>query len=192
MTGSLLEDLASAGFEVGSVSELRTSGVRYRDAVPILLRWLPRAASVADKEEIVRALAVPWARAAALGPLIEEFRAVPIPAGPQEELLRWAVGNAIEVLWDDDRFDELVELARDDRFGKARQMVVLGFGRSKRPESSDVLIAFLDDPVVNGHAVKALGKLRVPRARPGLERMTSDHRAWVRKEAQKALAQLPV
>ena len=186
----LLTDLASAGFEVGSVSELRTSGVRYRKAVPVLVTWLRRAGSTAEKDEIVRALSVPWAREEALAPLIEEFRAIPLSAGPQEELLRWAVGNGIDVLWDDARFDELVELARDKRFGKAREMVVLGLGRSKRPEAVDVLIDLLEDPVVSGHAVKALGKLRVARARRGLERMTHDSRAWVREEAQRALAKL--
>jgi HEAT repeat protein len=186
----ILEDLASAGFAVGSVTELRTSGVRYRDAVPVLLRWLPRAESAAEKEEIVRALSVPWARDEALGPLIEEFRALPVPGDPKQELLRWAVGNGIEVLWDDIRFADLVELARDQRFGKAREMIVLGIGRSKRPEAGEVLVELLDDPVVNGHAVKALGKLRVPQAREGLERMAGDSRAWVRKEAKRALSKL--
>jgi len=186
----LLEDLASAGFVVGSVTELRTSGVRYRDAVPVLLRWLPRAESSAEKEEIVRALSVPWARAEALGPLIEEFRAAPVPGTPKQELLRWAVGNGIEVLWDDAQFDELVELARDRRFGKAREMVVLGLARSNRPEAGEVLVELLDDPVVNGHAVKALGKLSVPQAREGLERMAGDRRAWVRRDAQRALSKL--
>lgn len=186
----LLSELASVGYDVDSVSDLRTSGLRYREAVPILLYWLPRVSSAAEKEEIVRALSVPWAREEALDPLIEEFRAVPLPAGAQDELLRWAIGNAIEVLWDDARFDKLVELVRDERFGKARQMVVLGLGRSKNPEASNVLIALLDDAMVNGHAVKALAKLRNPGTRLGLERMTTDSRAWVRKEAEKALARL--
>ena len=110
--------------------------------------------------------------------------------GQQEQLLRWAIGNALEVLWDDSRFDDLVSLARDTSFGKAREMVVLGLGRSKRPEAPDVLMKLLDDPVVSGHAVKALRKLKVPAARPGLERMLDDDRAWVRKEAQRALAAL--
>jgi HEAT repeat protein len=187
----VLSDLAEAGYEVGSVSELRTSGERYRSAVPILLKWLPRGESCSEKEELVRALSVPWAQNEALGPLIDEFRAVPLSAGAEEDLLRWAIGNALEVLWDDARYDELVALARDERFGKAREMVVLGVGRSQRPEAADVLIELLDDPAVSGHAVKALGKLRVPRARPGLERMTSDPRAWVRQEARKAVARLP-
>jgi HEAT repeat protein len=188
--GALLAELASVGYPVGSVSELRTSGVRYRDAVPVLVRWLPRADSSSEKEQIVRALSVPWARSEALGPLIQEFRAPPVPGDARQESLRWAIGNALEVLWHDDRFDELVALARDPRFGKAREMVVVGLGRSERPQAGGVLIELLEDPVVNGHAVKALAKLRVPQAREGLERMTGDDRAWVRKEAQRALAKL--
>ena len=153
----------------------------------MLLRWLDRCEDTFEKEEIVRALSVPWARGEALDPLIEAFRAT--PRGDQsEELLRWAIGNALEVLWDDSRFDELVALARDESFGKAREMVTLGLGRSKRPEAGKVLIELLDDSVVSGHAVKSLRKLRVPQARAGLERMLADKRAWVRKEAQLALA----
>jgi HEAT repeats len=186
----LLADLASAGFDVKSVSELRISGVRYRNALPVLVRWLSRSGSTTEKEEIVRALSVPWAREGALAPLIEEFRTIPLSSEPQEELLRWAVGNAIELLWDDARFDELIELARNKQFGKAREMVVLGLGRSRRPEAAEILLDLLEDPVVSGHAVKALGKLRVQRARHRLERMTGDSRAWVRKEARRALARL--
>ncbi len=114
-----------------------------------------------------------------------------MPADPKGELLRWAVGNALWVLWDDTRFDELVDLAQDPRFGKAREMIVLGAGKSKRPEAVDVLVALLDDPVVNGHAAKAFGKTPAPpRARPGLERLAADRRSWVRKEARRALEQM--
>ncbi|WP_419672760.1 HEAT repeat domain-containing protein [Agromyces seonyuensis] len=69
-------------------------------------------------------------------------------------------------------------------------MVVLGLGRSKRLEAGDVLIELLGDPEVDGHAVKALGKLKTPRARAGLERMKSDSRLWVRRAAESALRKL--
>lgn len=185
--GEVLRDLAAAGYEVESLADLRTSGLRYRDAIPVLLSALQRAADRKVKGEIVRALSVPWAKPAATGPLIEEFKQVEDETGMG---LRWTVGNALEVLWDDARFDDLVALARDGTFGKAREMVVLGLGRSKKPEAGEVLIELLDDPVVSGHAVKALRKLKVPAARAGLERMLGDERAWVRKEAQRALAAL--
>jgi HEAT repeats len=190
MMDSLLEDLAAVGYPVGSVAELRTSRIRYVDAVPVLVRWLVRPGTTKQKGEIVRALSVPWARAEALDPLIEQFRAAPVPGDPMFESLRWAVGNGIEVLWDDSRFEDLVAIAGDERYGKAREMVVLGLGRSKHPEAGPILIRLLDDPVVNGHAVKALGKLRDRRAREGLRRMTNDDRGWVRKEAERALARL--
>jgi hypothetical protein len=138
--------------------------------------------------EIVRALSVPWAKPLATGPLIEEFRQVDDATGTG---LRWTIGNALEVVWDDARFDDLVALARDESFGKAREMVVLGIGRSKRPEAREVLVEFLADPVVNGHAVKALRKLKVPSsARTDLARLLDDDRAWVRRKAQRALGVL--
>ncbi|HEY8700154.1 MAG TPA: HEAT repeat domain-containing protein [Arthrobacter sp.] len=185
----LLSELADAGYRVASVSDLRNSGLQYPTAVPVLLRWLAKV-PIEEKEDIVRALSVPWAKSEALDPLITLFKAEPVPSDPKGELLRWAVGNALEVLWDDTRFEELVALTTDARYGKAREMVVLGMGRSKRPEAVDVLIRHLDDPVVSGHAVKALGKLRDPRARTGLESMTTDKRTWVRKAAEKALSRL--
>jgi HEAT repeat protein len=190
VTDSLLGDLAAAGFPVDSVWGLSQSGSRYRAAVPVLVTWLPRVTSPSEKEGIIRALSVPWARPEALGSIIDEFSALPVPGDPRQELVRWAAGNAIEVLWDDARFDDLVELAVDRRYGKAREMVVLGLGRSERPEAGRVLVELLEDPVVSGHAVEALARLKVPEARPGLERMTADNRAWVRRAARRALAKL--
>jgi len=186
---ALLSELADEGYPVASVSDLRNSGLRYEAAVPVLLKWLPKV-PVEEKEDIVRALSVPWAKSQALDPLIALFRADPVPSDPRGELLRWAAGNALDVLWDDSRFNELVALTTDPRYGKAREMVVLGMGRSNRPEAVDILIRHLDDPVVSGHAVKALGKLREPRARAPLESMTKDKRTWVRRAAERALLRL--
>lgn len=181
----VLRELADLGYEVESVADLRTSGRRYRDAIPVLLSGLRRSDDRKVKGEIVRALSVPWAKPVATGPLIEEFKQAEDETGMG---LRWTVGNALEVLWDDSCFDDLVALTRDESFGKAREMVTLGLGRSKKSEAAVVAIELLDDPVVSGHAVKALRKLKDPRARVGLERMLDDDRAWVRKEAQRALA----
>jgi HEAT repeat protein len=185
--GPILAKLSEVGYEVDSLAELRRSGTRYREAVPILIAALSETAESRTLMELVRALSVPWAKPEATRPLVDLFRRVEDSTGLG---LRWAVGNALDVTWDDARFDDLVELARDRSYGRAREMVVLGFARSKRPEASDVLIALLDDTDVNGHAVKALRKLKVRSARAGLEGMLGDDRAWVRKEAQRALAAL--
>lgn len=153
----------------------------------MLVAALPEISDTKTLMEVVRVLSVPWARPAAILPLIELFRSVGDDTGLG---VRWAIGNALDVTWSDDYFDEVVELALDRSFGRSREMVVLGLGRSKKPEAGEVLIELLKDPDVSGHAVKALRKLHVPSARGGLERMLDDDRAWVRKEARRALAAL--
>lgn len=160
--GAILASLGEIGYEVGSLAELRHSGVRYRKAIPVLVAALPEVSETKTLMEVVRTLSVPWAKPAATLPLIELFRSAEDDTGLDA---RWAVGNALDVTWSDDHFDELVELARDGSFGRSREMVVLGLGRSKKPEVGEVLIELLDDPVVSGHAVTALRKLKVPEAR---------------------------
>lgn len=185
--GPILASLREVGYEVGSLAELRHSGARYRKAIPILVAALPRVTEKKTLMEVVRALSVPWAKPAATRPLIELFRRVEDSTGLG---VRWAVGNALDVAWNDDDFDELVDLARDRSYGRSREMIVLGLARSKRPEAGEVLVELLNDADVNGHAVKALRKLKLPAARSGLERMLDDDRAWVRKEAERALVAL--
>lgn len=187
---AILVDLAKVGFNTRSLADLRHSGVQYREAVPVLVTWLPKVTDRKVKEEIVRALSVPWSKPEAIGPLVHEFRSVSALVDPTGTGLRWTIGNALGVLADDSFFEDIVELAQNRQYGKARQMVVLSFGRSKRLEAAGVLLSLVDDPDVDGHAVKALGKLRAPSARSALEGKLNDRRAWVRGEARRALAKL--
>ncbi len=187
----ILAALEAVGFAVRSVADLRHSGARYREAIPVLVDWLPRVADPKVKGEIVRALSVPWAKPLAIEPLLREFRHLQASADPTGTGLRWTIGNALEVLFADAELEAFTDLARDERYGKARQMIVLGLGKSKRPEVVEVLLNLIDDPDVDGHAVKALGKLKAPSARSALENKLTDSRAWVRSEARKGLAKLP-
>ncbi|TMK79760.1 MAG: hypothetical protein E6G47_07790 [Actinobacteria bacterium] len=188
---TVLSELAEAGYPVHALADLRHSRTQYRSAVPVLMKWLPRVKDRGVKEDIVRALSVPWARQSETArALLDEFREVDPEADPDGTGLRWVLGNALEVVWDDSFFDELVQIARDRRFGRARQMVVLGIGKSRDPRAASVLIGLLDDEDVSGHVVKALGKLRAPESRPALESKLDDPRAWVRREAQRALSKL--
>lgn len=187
----ILADLAAVGFAVGSLTDLRRSGIRYREAIPVLLDWLGRTSDPKVKGELVRALSVPWAKLDATSALISEFRALDAAVDPTGTGLRWTMGNALQVLFDDAYFDAFVELAVDERYGKARQMVVLGLAKSKKPQAVDVLLGLVGDPDVDGQAVKALAKLGAPAARPIFESKLGDSRAWVRSEARKGLEELP-
>ena len=49
----IINDLKDAGFTIESLDELRRSGNPYKEAVPILLRWLPDISNIGVKESIV-------------------------------------------------------------------------------------------------------------------------------------------
>lgn len=189
---AIAAELHEAGYDVASIDELRESGVRYRDAVPILLSWLRRVDDDPTYQEfVVRALTVPWARKVATEPMLRLFREGSQQT-PAEQGRAWAVGNALKVLATDSDFPEMARLAAEPTYGRARQMVVLWLGATKKHKSEavDILIDLLDDPDVNGHATEALAKLKAPHSRDALAAMTDDDRAWVRKTAKRAVARL--
>jgi hypothetical protein len=180
----VIEDLRAVGFEVATVQDLRRVGVPYSEAIPVLLRWLPRVEYPPLKEDIVRTLSVPWASPMALRPLLTEFERTP---ASEESGLRWAIGNALEVLGDDSVFEELAAIARNPAYGRSRQMVVVALGRMRNPAAAQILIDLLGDEQVAGHAVKALRRLRAPAARERLAAMSNHPKTWIRNEVKKAL-----
>lgn len=153
----LVEELRELGYSVTSASELPRLGVKYSAAVPVLAKWLPRADTPHDVEWIARPLAVPWARREGYDALVDEFPKV-ASRGESWRDAAWAIGNALEVVWRDDRFDELAEYVRSRSFGRSRQMIVLGMRKSKRLEAGEVLASLLGDDDVKGHAAQSLAK----------------------------------
>jgi hypothetical protein len=186
----IITDLHASDNNVQKVGDLieqyQKSGIPYKNAIPILIEWLPHIEYIPLKEDIVRMLSVPWAKPQALGTMVREFYKV----GDQNHSLRWAIGNAIEVLADENAFDDLVKIALDNSFGTDRQMVVLALAKMKNHDVVEVLIKLLGDEDVAGHAVAALRKLknRSKPARPYLERFLKHPKAWIRKEARGALS----
>jgi HEAT repeat protein len=184
----VLAALRAQGFEIETVADLFNRKLNYQEAIPTLLDWLQRVANPDVKEDIVRALSVKWAKdTAAPKLLVTEFERAEDPTGAG---LRWAIGNALEVLANDDIADGMIRLATDRRYGKAREMVVVGLGKLKNPRVTDVLLNLLSDEEVVGHAVMALGKLRARGARSRIEPLLNHSKPWVRKEAKKALASI--
>jgi HEAT repeat protein len=184
----VLAALRAQGFEIETVADLFNRKLNYQEAIPTLLDWLQRVTNPDVKEDIVRALSVKWAKdTAAPKLLVTEFERAEDPTGAG---LRWAIGNALEVLANDDIADGMIRLATDRRYGKAREMVVVGLGKLKNPRVTDVLLNLLSDEEVVGHAVMALGKLRARGARSRIEPLLNHSKPWVRKEAKKALASI--
>lgn len=85
--------------------------------------------------------------------------------------------------------DALARIARDPRYGKGRQNVVLMLGQFGRGEYGELLGELLNDPDVYGHAIKALkrGKLfgYSDRVSAILE---TEKRGWIRNAAKEYLS----
>jgi HEAT repeat protein len=179
----VIADLRAAGFRVQWIADLRLLN-DYRAAKAILLKWLSRMQNRDVKEDIIRALSAPWAKPEVVPLFVEEFRRC------EDDDLRWAIGNGLEMLAEESMFETLAELAQDRRYGRARQMVVLALGKIKNPRAADILISQLDDREVGIMAITALGKLKAKGARHHIEKFLADPIADYRREAKKALTKI--
>lgn len=181
-----------AGLEVSSIYDLVNTSIPYPKAIPVLLRLLPDVTDERIKEGVVRALTIKEARGIAAKPLIREFIQIPgyDPTSSLSVILKWAIANALSVVADDSVFEEIAELVRDKRHGKAREMLAVAMGNMKDTQAVDVLIELMNDDEVAGHAIIALGKLKALRTRPYIERFLNHPKAWIRKEAKRALEKI--
>ncbi len=185
--GPILKDLRKAGLAVTSLFELTPSAPNSNRALPILLHWLPIVRNHTIRMGIVRALSARWARPTAAKPLIEAFERQDDSPSCH---VRWQIGDALSVVADDTVFEDVVRLSRAGQYRRAREMLMLALANMRNPQAVEVLIELLDDEEVAGHAVMALGKLRAQAARPYIEPFLAHSKAWVRREARKALAKI--
>jgi hypothetical protein len=157
-------------------------------AVPVLLECLPRTEDPRVKEAIVRHLSTKYAKPIAAGPLVEEFRRTPA----DQQALKWAIGNALDAVTDNDALPELLEWVRDQQHGSGRQMIVLRLGRApKRPEIAETLVDLLEDEDVALHAMSALRQQLGPKAaRPHIARLQSHPSDRIRAQAGRELKKI--
>jgi HEAT repeat protein len=190
---ALLSELRAIGRPVDNLSQLVADQHPYPEAIPVLVRWLDAldardiVREKRDVELVVRALAVREAQGIAAPALVRLFRIAPDRDGVG---LRWVIGNTLEVVADDRVAADLIDLATNVSYGRAREMVVIGLGRLRSPDAERVLIDLLSDDDVSGHAVIALGKLRSQIAAGAISKLLFHHKPWVRNEAKKALARI--
>ena len=165
-------------------------------AAPLLVEWLPRIQDPVEKEVIARSLTgTRSARSEAARAILEEFRNAPM----NDETTKWAYANALATLADAAVADDLVELIRDTRHGRAREMLCDALKRTKDPRAPDVLIKLIDDDDVAGHAILALRSYGPKSALPHLRRAEPKLAAvlgrptsteFARRQARKALERI--
>ncbi len=179
----LLDELNESGFNIVAVQDLRHRKTKYLDAIPILIKWLPKIRYDPLRKDIVRTLSVSWAKSAT-EVLIKEFEK---STGENEEDYRWVVGNALAAVAHKKYFPELATIVRDRSAGSARQMVMTALAKTKHPEAAGILIEILQEGEEVGHVLDALRHLKARVPRELVEPYLNHEFPWVRKEAKKLL-----
>jgi len=186
----LLDCLRGLGYNVDFVSRLVSLGVKYDDAIPVLLEALQSTADESLREWCARALSLPWVEDEVVEALIEQF-ALGDHGNLRRSGTQWAIGNALWSTWRDSYFDDYGTLAQSRQLGTSRRMVVFGFEKTRlKDRAVRVLLSLLDDQDVNGHAVAAIAKLGQELGRRALEDAVDDPRRWVRNAAKRGVITL--
>lgn len=183
----IIKELKDIGIEVEDIYDLVNTKNPYPGAIPVLIRYLKKGIEDPKlKQGILRALAVPEAKGKIGSLLIEEFYKIPA----DNMLLRWVIGNTMEVVITNEDIDEVAKIVSDKKNGMSRQMFVLALGKITSKKSEDVLIQVLDDEEITPHALEALGKLKSRKAKGKIMELTKHPKALIRKEANKALKKI--
>ncbi|CAM2006292.1 HEAT repeat domain-containing protein [Acanthopleuribacter pedis] len=180
----LLHELGGKGFQISVIKELRESKVKYLEAIPILIKWLPRVTYRPLKKDIVRTLSQPWAKLSA-EVLIDEFKN---STSEEDKNYRWIVGDALVPVVRKNHFNQLAEIVRDRSAGFTRQMVMVALGKTKHPKAAEVLMEVLQAGDEVGHAMDGLRRLKAKVPRELIMPQLTHEFPWVRKEAKKLLA----
>lgn len=185
----ILNDLRACGVCIAAFGDIRTSKevLRNRCAIDILLNRMVDVDDPPTKEYIIRSLSYRQLAPLAFPVMVREFYRLD---SPRYDLVRWAIGNAIEVYADPTMTDDIIRMSKSHRYGKSREMLVLALAKTDRETSIPVLHMLANDPDVCGHAVSALAKIADPRSRDILMSATDHPKAWIRNKAKKGLAKI--
>lgn len=152
---------------------IRPSVFDYKAAVPVLLEVLHRVKDPGAKEAVVRSLTTSYARPAAAGALIAEFRSTSVI---KQESLKWAIGNALDTVSTPQHLDVLLELVLDRTHGAGRQMIVDRIARiSGDARVVDALRQLITDEDVALHAMAGLRRRLGPEAAADLIKPLTQH-----------------
>ncbi len=98
---------------VRSVWDLVNTDSRYPAAIPILVKYLPRARHPVLRQGIARALTTPDARGVAGRTVLDELKSAKDPSGSEA---RWTLANALTVVAEASLAPEIEELITDPSF----------------------------------------------------------------------------
>lgn len=182
----LILELKEVGIEINSIWDLVNTRERYPEAIPALIKYLPKISYCKNKEGIIRALTVKEARGKATPVLIAEYEKTP----KKEDNLRWVIGNAIATVMTLQDVEWILSVVVDKSNRRSRGQLVKALGTVKSGKVEDILIKLLNDDEVAPEALWALGKLKSKKAKEKIIALTNHPNKLINKEAHKALKKI--
>jgi hypothetical protein len=179
----LLAELNDMGYAISDLNDLKQKYAPLPDdVVRVLLTWVPRISDLTVKEQIVRSLGAS-ARPFPGAELISTFEAT------ESEPLRWAIANTISLAAPRGLEQWLPGALSNERYGNARQMLVIAAARMLSPSEANTLIL----PLLNQmplHVATALAEIGGTRELGILEERLGTAKGIERKELQRAIRKI--
>lgn len=151
--------------------------------VPTIKEWIFKVKSNDVFETLIRLLAIPpLKKTSTAKEIIGQFYRPGI-----SDVTKWAIGNTMEVIANDEVLDDIIAIIDDKSNGKAREMFAVSLGNMKDPKVVPYLVNLLDDEDMTGHAIMGLSKLKAVSTIDDIRKAENHPRTWVRKEAQKTV-----
>jgi len=138
----VVKALKDVGLNVESCWDLLDTRSKYTDAIPVLLEHLNKEYPDAIKEGIVRALAIPEARAGR-STILDLFNKT---SDSTHRSLKVALAVAIVATTTDSNIDEVMNLITDPSHGESRVMLLRALRKSKNMKAKEILEELRDDP----------------------------------------------
>jgi len=188
----VLDALREEGVVVDELKDLEECRTLSDEVVGVLIHALSEASHSGVKQVIVGVLRrQKLARNTVCAALVAELEKARSEQSADAQGLMWSYAEALEKVIDAEHVEPVAAMVLDEEFGDSRQMLALALGRHQSVVGEQALIQLLSDPEApHGHAIAALGKLRCSAATELIEPFLSHPKAWVRKEASKALRRI--
>lgn len=134
------------------------------------------------KEGIIRALTRKESKGLVEQDLIKEYKLLDFK---EKEYIGWIIGNAIEHIYSDQYFNEIIDIAKNKENGISRQMFVLALAKTKKykMEAIDTLINLTYDDDVDLQAMEALIKLKAHSAKERIVELAKSSKKPIQKKA---------
>jgi hypothetical protein len=184
----VIEELRALGFPFSSLDDLVNKPVNDRLVIEVLSKHIAKPYPQDVKEWFIRAVSLRAGRGIIGGQLLEEFK------NSSDEDYKWVIGNAIEVVINDELVPSILEMMEGGTIGSGYQMVVLALGKVKKPalrlRTIKLLEKLLANENVRGHAIFSLGKLKAIEVASSIEPFTKHKNSYIAREATKALKKI--